>query len=362
MKFIGSVGSILLIGGCISDLVFPSTLCAQQHRAVETMFDSTMSFDLASVIRPWQPSEWSLVGDGYRFAVDSAIRYRGPFSLRISRPATDTTRPWGYAAIAEPVSVRALRGHVVRLSGRIRSENVRHGSAGLWIRMDAKDAGFIRNGLVVDSVVSGTMPWTEASVLITVDSTAEQIFFGAALTGNGAAWFDDLALFIDDSLYQPVVAADPTSDERAWLRANVIPLLSTNPSASRNDLRPLERTLRDARIVLLGEGTHGTSEFARLKHRIIAMLTEDDGFTSVAIEANQPEVRALNDYVQNGHGDLDALIHGVWFWTYGTTEFRAFIESLRAMNADGRKRVELFGIDAQIPMVAVDSVRAFILK
>ena len=52
------------------------------------------------------------------------------------------------------------------------------------------------------------------------------------------------------------------------------------------DLEPLLRRIGDARIVLLGEATHGTSEFYRMRERISRELIEKKGFSFIAIEGD----------------------------------------------------------------------------
>jgi erythromycin esterase len=63
----------------------------------------------------------------------------------------------------------------------------------------------------------------------------------------------------------------------------------------------------DARIVSLGEATHGSREIFQLKHRMIEFLASEMGFTIFAIEANMPEAYRVNDYVLNGTGDQQLL-------------------------------------------------------
>jgi len=50
----------------------------------------------------------------------------------------------------------------------------------------------------------------------------------------------------------------------------------------------------DARVVLLGEATHGTSEFYRARAAITRWLVENRGFNIVALEADWPDTRALD--------------------------------------------------------------------
>ena len=110
----------------------------------------------------------------------------------------------------------------------------------------------------------------------------------------------------------------------------------------------------------LGEGTHGTREFFRMKHRITEFLASEMGFTVFAIEASMPDARRVNDYVLRGEGDAKEALAGLYFWTWNTEEVLAMIEWMREYNASGRGRIEFWGFDVQYPTAAMDSVRSFI--
>jgi erythromycin esterase-like protein len=55
----------------------------------------------------------------------------------------------------------------------------------------------------------------------------------------------------------------------------------------------------DARVVLLGEATHGTSEFYRARAAITRRLIERHGFNIVAVEADWPDAARIDDYVRH---------------------------------------------------------------
>ena len=55
----------------------------------------------------------------------------------------------------------------------------------------------------------------------------------------------------------------------------------------------------DARVVLLGEASHGTSEFYRARAAITRRLIERHGFTLVAVEADWPDAARIDDYVRH---------------------------------------------------------------
>src|SRR5258708_31318593 len=111
-----------------------------------------------------------------------------------------------------------------------------------------------------------------------------------------------------------------------WLQSAAIPLDSTSPHSGQKDLLPLLSVIGDARIVAMGEATHGTREFFQLKHRMLAFLVEKMGFTVFGIEANWPESLAVNDYVLNGKGDPAQVLAGLYFWTWNTEEVLDMIQ------------------------------------
>lgn len=58
-------------------------------------------------------------------------------------------------------------------------------------------------------------------------------------------------------------------------------------------MQPLKKVVGDARIVALGEATHGSREFFQLKHRMLEFLATLMGFTIFTIEASMPEAYKL---------------------------------------------------------------------
>ena len=65
------------------------------------------------------------------------------------------------------------------------------------------------------------------------------------------------------------------------------------------DLNPLMERIGSARVVLLGEATHGTSEFYRMRERITRDLIVRKGFRFVAIEADWPDAARVDHYVRH---------------------------------------------------------------
>src|SRR5215470_11780077 len=130
-----------------------------------------------------------------------------------------------------------------------------------------------------------------------------------------------------------------------WIQSHAVRLQTPEAGHGFADMQPLRKVIGDARIVELGEATHGTREFFQLKHRMLEFLATKMGFTLFSIEANMPEAYRLNDYVLTGRGDPAALLRGMYFWTWDTEEVLDMIRWMRDFNASGKGRLEFTGFD-----------------
>ena len=150
----------------------------------------------------------------------------------------------------------------------------------------------------------------------------------------------------------------------SWFKSAAMPLDSTNPESGLDDLRQMESTIGNARIVAMGEATHGTREFFQLKHRMLEFLVEKKGFTVFGIEANWPESLAINDYVLNGAGDAVEALDGLYFWTWNTGEMLDMIQWMRKYNRDPKhtNKVKFFGFDMQVAHLAVRNAERYLEK
>jgi erythromycin esterase-like protein len=168
-----------------------------------------------------------------------------------------------------------------------------------------------------------------------------------------------LALAVITTLAQ---GSAPTPAQLAWLKANAIEVKTVDAGTGFADLQQLKAAVGSARIVSLGEATHGTREIFQMKHRLIEFLASELGFAIFSIEANMPEAYRLNDYVLHGTGDPKALLQGMYFWTWNTEEVLAMIEWMRQFNATGKGHIQFTGFDMQTIRVAVDVVGEFLRK
>jgi protein-L-isoaspartate(D-aspartate) O-methyltransferase len=111
----------------------------------------------------------------------------------------------------------------------------------------------------------------------------------------------------------------------------------------------LER-IGGARVVLLGEATHGTSEFYRMRTRITQELVLRHGFGAVAVEADWPDAALVDRYVRDLPARPRRWVPFSRFptWMWRNRETQALLEWLRAYNqevAEPERKVSFSGLD-----------------
>lgn len=141
------------------------------------------------------------------------------------------------------------------------------------------------------------------------------------------------------------------------VRLEYLPLLL--PDSDLTFLNPL----KDARIVGLGEATHGTKEFFQMKHRVFRYLVEHFGHKVFGFEADFGESIYLNKYVTRGEGDLEDLMKNkMHFWTWRTEEVKQLLEWMKEYNENKREKgqIHFIGFDCQYYTFQADLVHEYL--
>ena len=186
-----------------------------------------------------------------------------------------------------------------------------------------------------------------------------------------------------DVRFVPLIGTSGWSGDRTWERRN--PARSETAPAPRDpsrlmadsaqpfdslesvDLESFLDRVGASRLVLLGEATHGTSEFYRLRARITRELIEKRGFDFVAIEADWPDAAELDAYVRHHPGDRPRRKPFQRFprWMWGNREMVEFVHWLRDFNAEFRevepgRMVGLHGLDLYSMNASIDVVLGYL--
>ena len=130
------------------------------------------------------------------------------------------------------------------------------------------------------------------------------------------------------------------------------------------DLDGLLERIGDAKVVLLGEASHGTSEFYRMRERISQELITRKGFRFVAIEGDWPDVARLDHYVRHFEYPPSEWTAFARFptWMWRNTEVRSFVDWLHAHNAERtpQRRVAIYGLDLYSLYTSIGSVLKYL--
>jgi erythromycin esterase-like protein len=132
------------------------------------------------------------------------------------------------------------------------------------------------------------------------------------------------------------------------------PLRGVEPDAALDDLAPVGRALADARIVGLGESTHGVAEELTVKHRLLRLLVEQLGFRSVAWEEDWTVGRAIDAYIGSDTGDLAALM-GQMSPQWQSRQVADVLRWLRAFNVGRPDEVRIVGVTGADALVYRDA-------
>jgi erythromycin esterase-like protein len=150
----------------------------------------------------------------------------------------------------------------------------------------------------------------------------------------------------------------------ASVRAAAIPL-----TGGAGDHDAFRDVIGEARLVLLGEASHGTHEFYRERARITRWLIEDKGFTIIAAEADWPDAYRVNRFVRGAGRDttaIDALADFRRFpaWMWRNADVLDFVHWLRQHNdqVGGGAAVGFYGLDLYSLTASTEAVLAYLAK
>jgi erythromycin esterase-like protein len=137
-----------------------------------------------------------------------------------------------------------------------------------------------------------------------------------------------------------------------------------------DDYDPLLELVGNARVVLLGEASHGTHEFYRSRAEITRRLIEEKGFTAVAVEADWPDAYRVNRFVRGISDDAtanealgDFLRFPTWMWR--NADVLDFVGWLRDHNdhvTGYERKIGFYGLDLYSLNHSIQAVLAYLDK
>ena len=312
-----------------------------------------LDFELASYRAANEPWGWRRIPFGAvvgSVSLDTTVKHHGRQSLRLER---SSGRPIGFD-LRLPPGEASLRGKELTLTAWIRAA-LSEGNLRLSLSASATalDSALVRP--------AATREWEPLQLHVTVPSdSAEDVFLRFDLRGTGTVWLDHLELRVSGTPADSIRRGEPTSaTQRDWITRNVVRLPDAGKGIDASAMSPLLPMFTGARVIGLGETTHGTAEFQTTKREIMEFAVRRLGATVIALEESQLTAEALNRWINGGPGNLPTLmanIYNVW----RTEEMAELFEWMRRYNASAARHIELVGVDVSNINPELDSLLAIL--
>lgn len=154
-----------------------------------------------------------------------------------------------------------------------------------------------------------------------------------------------------------------TNEQKEYLLKFIYPIKTFEPEEKNTeDLLILDKFIGNAKIVGLGESTHGSSEIYKMKDRISRYLINNKKFNVFSLEANMPESYLMNNYILNNQGNPKEILKGMYFWIWQTQETLNFIEWMKEYNQNHNSKAYFDGFDLQFQFGALKQIKEIYTK
>lgn len=202
-------------------------------------------------------------------------------------------------------SVRLVRD--ARMSGECEAQ--------MWLRVDvANKVMSFFDDMERRPIISPE--WTSYQIAGPIDEEAEEIDFGIMLVGPCKAFVDEISFVAAGTVRPPFRDVAPRAEDAPkvdWLSKNALAVRSIDPADDDfSDLMPLKKIISGARVVQLGEQSHGDGATFYAKARLVRFLHEQMGFEVLAWESGFFECEEMNRALASDLPLREAAQQGVY--------------------------------------------------
>jgi len=146
--------------------------------------------------------------------------------------------------------------------------------------------------------------------------------------------------------------------------------MKSYPLNDPEDLDPLLKRIGDARIVMLGEASHGTHEYYVWRSSISKRLIQEKGFQFIAVEGDWPDCYRINRYIKNYEDAGNSIVEVLkgfqrWpTWMWANWEIAALADWLSGYNRKQQadKKIGFYGLDVYSLWESFEEIRQYLQK
>jgi len=283
----------------------------------------------------------------FKIGLSKTEFHSGKHSLELNGTAAQTAGNTNGIAANVYGSSSSTKVKAVQLSGWIKSSG----------RLDTSVALFIQKGTKIIRVKC-TSPvkkgWNKLvlNYEIPMGENWYRFYYGIEAQSGSQLWLDDLKLTVNGveindpkSLYQ-----EPTQKQLKWLSRNAFQITQLEAGHPDQDLSQIGKAIGNASIVGIGEPTHGTSEAAKLKTRVLEYLIKQKGFTTLALEESIATCNQMNRLLNTDRPALkDSLLSMPFYKLWKTQEMLDLFIWVNRYNLSHNQKIKFIGFDMEDP-------------
>lgn len=300
-----------------------------------------------------QPRKWSIEGEGEKYTayLDSEESKSGNKSLFMSLTNAET-----YTFLSIPGEL--VTGKTISVHGYIKAQISDSIEVRLLLFNPAEG-----NVLVSADQKLVENKWEPASLKASLKENLDSnnVLIAVLASGSGSFWLDAIQVNIGGKNFGDDAPdfREPTKHEIARLNEKALPFEMKPDKKETQNFKGLSDLVGNARLVALGENSHGSSSIYELKLRMIKYLVEQEGFSIFALEMPTIEADYINNYVQYGRGNIDQVLTKLTYPSWQTREMIDIIQWIKAYNDQHENDIAFRGFDMQNGWSALGAVKDF---
>jgi erythromycin esterase len=302
------------------------------------------NLDFEHGVYPAQPRKWSIEGEGelYSARVDSTqAAHHGRKSLQLVMKEAQV-----FTFLRIPRSI--VGGQSIQFSIYAKSGS----SPSPQIMLAFRDPGGGRP--IMTSPVQAGNEWKVLTHQTSIQSDYSSDFLLVAViaSGTGTIWLDNVSIKVNgmEKGTGPPDFGEPSTNEIDALNSQLIALANFDKDAG-------SRTMfGSARVVGIGENSHGSASIYSTKLQLLKFLVQHNGFNVFALESPAVEADAINEYVLGGSSTSEDILRNLVYPSWQTREMLDIVQWIREYNKKATRKVEFRGIDMQDGVAALTAL------